>query len=330
MVNIAINGFGRIGKQFFMAALEHNVKWNFFINHPDSLDHIVYALKYDSVHPSLSNVFYDKKNLIVGKRKIPVFHELDPEKLPWKEHKIDLVVECTGVFTEREGAIKHIKAGAKKVLISAPAKGHDCCVAFGVNNNTLKSNHQIISASSCTTNCLAPMIKVLHDNFKIINAHFLTAHAYTAPQKLVDSDDKRNMRRGRAAAINIVPSTSGATKSILEIFPDLKGKIDGFALRVPVVNGSISHIVAKLAKKTTKEEINKTFKKESQGKMKSILQYTEDQIVSSDIIHNPHSCIFDASITNAVDELVSISGWYDNEWGYSNRLVEVAQLIFEK
>ncbi len=327
MANVAINGFGRIGKQFFMAALETNTKWNFFINHPDSLEHIVYALKYDSVHETLKNVSHDGNNLIVNGKKIKVFHELDPEKLPWKREKIDLVVECTGIFTEREGAIKHINAGANKVLISAPAHGHDACIAFGVNNKDLKSTHKIISASSCTTNCIAPMISVLHNNFKIINAHFITAHAYTATQKLIDGDDKRDMRRGRAAAMNIVPSTSGATKSILEIFPDLKGKIDGFALRIPVIDGSISHIVAKLSKKTTKEGINKTFKKEADGRLKGILQYTEDPIVSSDIIHNKHSCIFDSLLTNVVDELVSISGWYDNEWGYSNRLVQVAGLI---
>ena len=174
------------------------------------------------------------------------------------------------------------------------------------------------------------MVKVLHDNFKIINAHFLTAHAYTATQGLIDKDDKRDMRRGRAAAINIVPSTSGATKSILEIFPELKGKIDGFALRIPVIDGSITHVVVKLSKKITKEQINATFKKESQTKLKGILEYAEDPIVSSDIIHNPHSCIFDSLLTNVVDELVSISGWYDNEWGYSNRLVQVAQLILGK
>ena len=331
MVNVAINGLGRIGKQCLIAAIENGVKWNFFINHPDSLDNIVYALKYDSVHPSLNaHISHDNKNLIINNKKIKVFHELDPEKLPWKENKIDLVVECTGLFTERESAIKHIKAGAKKVLISAPAKGHDACIAFGVNNSILKKNHQIISASSCTTNCIAVMVKVLHDNFKIVNAHFITAHAYTASQGLIDRDDKRDFRRGRAAAQNIVPSSSGATKSILEIFPDLKGKIDGFALRIPVVDGSISHIVAKLAKKASKEQINSAFKKEAEGELKRILQYTEDKIVSSDIIHNSSSCIFDSLLTNVIDELISISGWYDNEWGYSCRLVDVAKLILGK
>lgn len=326
-MNVAINGFGRIGKQFFIAALEHKVKWNFFINHADSVEHIVYALKYDSVHPSLSNVSTNGKFLILNNKKIPVFHELNPESLPWKQQKVDLVVECTGAFTHREDTMKHIKAGAKKVLISAPAKGHDSCVVYGVNDKNLKKEHRIVSASSCTTNCIAPMIKVLDDNFNIQNAHFITVHAYTASQGLIDRDDRKDFRRGRAAAQNIVPSSSGATKSILEIFPKLQGKIDGFALRVPVINGSISHIVVKLGKKVTKKAINKVFEKESQGKLKGILEYTEDPLVSSDIIHNLHSCIFDASLTNVVDELVSISGWYDNEWGYSHRLVDVAKLI---
>lgn len=327
MPNVAINGFGRIGKQFFLAALEKNLKVNFFINHPDSLDHIIYALKYDSVHPSISNVKHDGKNLIINNKKIPVFHELEPEKLPWKSNKIDLVVECTGHFTEREGAIKHINAGAKKVLISAPAKGHDACIAFGVNNQHLKSNHQIISAGSCTTNCLTSLAKVLHDYFTIESAQFTTAHAYTATQGLIDKDDKKDMRRGRAAAHNIVPTSSGASTALIEAIPELKGKIDGYALRVPVVDGSIATLFAVVKKKTTEDEINKTFKKEASGKLKGILEYTSEPIVSSDVIHNPSSCIFDSSLTSVSNNLVSISGWYDNEWGYSNRLVDVVKLI---
>lgn len=330
MANVAINGLGRIGKQFFIAALEKNVSWSFLINHPESIDHIVYALKYDSVHNTLKNVRNEGETLIVNGKKIKIFHEMEPEKLPWKKEKVDLVVECTGAFTHREGAIKHINAGAKKVLISAPAHDHDSCIAFGVNNNMLEKNHQIISASSCTTNCLAPMLKVLHDNFKIINGYFLTAHAYTATQGLIDKDDKKDMRRGRAAGQNIVPTSSGATTSIFEIIPDLAGKIDGCALRVPVVNGSITHVVVRVAKKTSTEAVNKVFKKEASGKMKDILDYTEEPIVSSDIIDNPSSCIFDAKLTAVIDDLVSVSGWYDNEWGYSNRLVQVADLILKK
>ena len=328
MVNVAINGFGRIGKQFFLAALEHGVKWNFYINNIGTIETIIYGLKYDSVHPSFKGTIKtDGKNLIINKIKIPVLEELDPEKLPWKKEKIDLVIESSGAFTKRDGAIKHIKAGAKKVLISAPAQGHDSCIAFGVNNNHLNSNHQIVSASSCTTNCVAPMVKVLNDNFKVISAHFLTAHAYTATQGLIDRDDKKDFRRGRAAGMNIVPTSSGATTSVIEIIPELKGKIDGGALRVPVVDGSITEVVAKVSRSTTASEVNKIFKKSAESNLKGILEYTEEPIVSSDIIHNPHSCIFDAKLTSVIGDLVSIYGWYDNEWGYSNRLVELAQLM---
>ena len=326
-MKVAINGLGRIGKQFLLACIEKKAKFDFVINHPDSLDSIVYSLKYDSVHPSLKNVKHDNKSLIINNKKIKVFHELDPGKLPWKEEKIDLVVDCTGKFTERENAEKHLKAGAKRVLISAPAKGHDVCIAYGVNTNSLKKSDRIISASSCTTNCLAPLIKVVNENFKILNAHFLTAHAFTATQKLIDGNDNKDLRRGRAASQNIVPSTSGATKSILEIFPELKGKIDGFALRVPVVNGSITHLVARVEKRTTKDQIKNIFKKTAETKLKGILEYTNEQIVSTDIIHNSNSCIFDANLTNVVDEMISVSGWYDNEWGYANRLVDVANYM---
>ena len=329
-MNIAINGFGRIGKQFFLAALEQNVNWNFFINHPDNLDHILYALKYDSVHPTLKSARVDKDFLIVGKRKIPVFHELDPEKLPWGKEKIDLVVECTGAFTKRDGAIKNIKAGANKVLISAPAEGHDACIAFGVNSGDLKKTHQIISAGSCTTNCLAPLVRILHDYFKVKAAHFLTAHAYTSTQHLIDSDDKKDMKRGRAAALNIIPTSSGADTSTTEIVPELKGKLSGYALRVPVIDGSITSLYAVVEKPVTVEKVNAVFKKEASGAMKPILEYTTDPLVSSDIINNPHSCIFDANLTRVNGDLVSVAGWYDNEWGYSNRLVDMVRLILGK
>ncbi|MDO8508256.1 MAG: type I glyceraldehyde-3-phosphate dehydrogenase [Nanoarchaeota archaeon] len=328
MVNVAINGFGRIGKQFFLAALEQNLKWNFYINSIGTLQTMIYSLKYDSVHPSFKdNISTDGKNLIVKNKKIPVFEILDPQNLPWKKEKIDLVVDCTGAYTDRVSASKHLQAGAKKVLISAPAKNPDCTIVHGVNNSAIKSNHQIVSTASCTTNCICPMLKVLHDNFKILNAHFITAHAYTATQGLIDREDKKDVRRGRAAAINIVPSTSGATNSVLDIFPELKGKIGGYALRVPVIDGSITHVVAKLKNKVTKEQINSAFKKSSQTNLKGILEYSQDPLVSSDIIHNPNSCIFDSQLTEVVDELISISGWYDNEWGYSNRLVDVAKLM---
>ena len=330
MANIAINGFGRIGKQFFIAAIEQSVKWNFFINHLGELGHIIYSLKHDSVHPSIKNVRYEGNHLIAGSRRIPVFCEREPEKLPWKKEKIDLVVECTGVFTEREGSMKHILAGARKVLISAPAKGPDVTIGFGVNNQALKKSHKIISAGSCTTNCLAPMAKILNDHFRVKNAQFMTAHAYTSTQHLIDSDEKKDLRRGRAAAMNIIPTTSGADLAVVEMVPELKGKISGYALRVPVIDGSIANLYAEVHKRATIEEINKIFKKEAQGKMKSILEYTEDPIVSTDIIHNPSACVFDSNLTRVNGDIIGIAGWYDNEWGYSCRLVDMVKLILSK
>ena len=254
---------------------------------------------------------------------------MDPEKLPWKNEKIDLVVECTGHFTERKGAIKHIKAGAKKVLISAPAKGHDTTIVFGVNNEMLKKEHTLISAASCTTNCVTPIIKIINDAFKIKVGQFVTTHAYTSTQRLIDGVDEKDVRRGRAAAIDIVPSTTGAATAIIEAIPELKGKLGGYALRVPVVNGSFVSIFLKIEKKASKEEINFLFKKKA-AQMKDVLEYTEEPIVSSDIIHNPHSAIFDGNFTNVTDDLIGVAGWYDNEWGYSNRLVDAAKLILSR
>jgi len=329
---IAINGFGRIGKQFFLALMEKHPEWDIVINHSADLDFIVYTLKYDSVHPTpLEEIRHDNKHLIFGKKKIKVFNQLDPEKLPWKAEKIDLVVECTGMFTLRDEAMKHIKAGAKKVLISAPAKDQDSTIVPGVNEEDLKSSHKIISAGSCTTNCVSPMLKILNDSYKIKNAYFVTTHAYTSTQKLIDGVDRKDLRRGRAAAADIVPSTSGASQSVIEVIPELKGKLDGYALRVPVVDGSISSIIAEVEyKPNSSKDVNALFKKASSGDYKGILEYTEDAIVSSDIIHNPSSCILDSGLTSTNGNLISIAGWYDNEWGYSNRLVDVAKLILSK
>ena len=329
---VAINGFGRIGKQFFLACMEKNVPWEFVINNTSDLDFIVYSLKYDSVHPvPTENISHDGKNLIFGNRKIKVYRELLPEKLPWKAEKIDLVVECTGMFTSREEAMKHIHAGAKKVLISAPAKDHDITVIPGVNHNMLSSNHKIISAGSCTTNCVAPMLKILHDSFRIKNAYFVTTHAYTSTQRLIDGVDRKDLRRGRAAAEDIVPSTSGAAISVVEAIPDLKDKIDGYALRVPVIDGSISSVIALLDyPPASAKDVNNLLKKKSVTEYKDILSYTDDPIVSSDIIHNPSSCIIDSGLTSVNGSIVSIAGWYDNEWGYSNRLADVARMILNK
>jgi glyceraldehyde 3-phosphate dehydrogenase len=330
MVKVAINGFGRIGKQFFLAAMENKVNWDFVINHSGDIEQIIYELKYDSVHPNPSeNIKSEGNYLVFGKKKIRCYSILEPEKLPWKDEKVDLVVECTGLFTDKEGASKHLIAGAKKVLISAPAKNPDCTIVYGVNNSALKKEHKIISAGSCTTNCIAPMVKILNDNFKIKSCFFVTTHAYTSTQKLIDGLDKKDLRRGRAAAIDIVPSTSGASQSVIEALPELKGKLEGYSLRVPVVDGSFSSVIAYLEKKTDVKELNSLFKSKSQKDYLKVLSYNEDAIVSSDIIHNPSSCIFDAPITKVMDNSVSIGGWYDNEWGYSNRLVDVSKLILK-
>jgi glyceraldehyde 3-phosphate dehydrogenase len=326
-MKIAINGFGRIGKQFFLAAMEQKVKWDFVINHTADLDFIVYSLKYDSVQPSpIEKISHDGKNLIFGSKKIRIYNELNPEKLPWGAEKVDLVVDCTGMFTHAEEAKKHIQAGAKRVLISAPAKGHDATIVVGVNEKILKKEHVILSAGSCTTNCVSPVVKVLNDAFGIKSCFFVTTHAYTSTQRLIDGVDKKDLRRGRAAAIDIVPGTSGASVSVAESLPELKGKLDGYALRVPVVDGSVTSIIAQVEKKTNVDEVNKLFKKKS-SEMKGILGYTDDPIVSSDVIHNPNSSIFDSTLTGVNGDVVSVASWYDNEWGYSCRLVDVAKLI---
>jgi|SRR3989344_4257874 len=331
-MKVAINGFGRIGKQFFLACMEKGVNWDFVINHSADLEFIVYTLKYDSVHPvPKEEISYTGNYLHFGKHKIRVYNELDPEKLPWKSEKVDLVVECTGLFTTKHEAMKHIKAGAKRVLISAPAKDHDATIVQGVNDKTLKPTDKIVSAGSCTTNCVAPIIKILHDSYKIKSAFFITTHAYTSTQRLIDGVDRKDLRRGRAAASDIVPSTSGAAISVVESIPELKGKIDGYALRVPVIDGSISSIVAEVEyKPSSAKDVNLLFKKKSQGDYKSILEYSEDPIVSSDIIHNPSSCIIDSGLTSINGDLISVAGWYDNEWGYANRLADVAKIMLNQ
>lgn len=333
-MKVAINGFGRIGKQFFMAALEHKVSWEFIINENADLDSIVYALKHDSVHPSLKDVTHDGTNIIVGKafgkRKVKVIREMDATKLPWKKEKVSLVVDCTGLFTEKENAQKHLEAGARYVLISAPAKGNDLTFVHGVNNKMYKREHQIISAGSCTTNCAAVMIKILHDTFGIKSAYFVTTHAYTATQRLIDGYDKKDALRGRSAAHNIVPSTSGASQSVVESIPELAGKIEGYSLRVPVIDGSIVSVIAQVENPAEAALVNDTFKRLSAGVYKGVLDYSEEGLVSTDIIHNSASCVFDASLTSTLENTISIAGWYDNEWGYSNRLVDVAQSVIGK
>lgn len=339
-IRVAINGFGRIGRQVFQAGMnDPEIEW-VAINDLTDAKTLAYLLKYDSVHGrSDAKIEATKDSLIVNGKPIRIFAEKDPENLPWGNMNIDVVAECSGFFTTNTLAAKHLKAGAKKVLVSAPSKcdvnEKGVCepmlftIVKGVNEHLYdKNKYNIISNASCTTNCAALMAKVLNDNFKIKKGYLVTAHAYTATQKLVDAPNAKDPRRGRSAAINIVPSTTGAAEAVIETIPELKGKFDGFALRVPVPDGSISVISAEVEKSTTKEEVNQLFKNVSMYHLKGILEYSEDPLVSTDIIHNPHSCIFDASLTKVVDKnLVNIAGWYDNEWGYSCRMVDVLKLL---
>jgi glyceraldehyde 3-phosphate dehydrogenase len=327
-MRVAINGFGRIGKLFFLACMERDLKAEFVINDLAEPKEIVYALTYDTTHKlPKAQISASNGYLQYGNKKVKIYNVKDLESLPWKKEKIDLVVECTGLFTKRESAEKHLKAGAKRVLISAPAENQDATYVYGVN--TLKQNAKIISAGSCTTNCVAPIVKILNDAYGIDTAHFVTCHAFTSTQKLIDAFDKKDARRGRAASENIVPSTSGASISVVEAVPEMKDKLEGYALRVPVRDGSISTVVAKLKRRVTAEQINTLFEKHALKQYKGIVEYSNDALVSSDIIHNPHSCIFDSGLTFVNGDHISVAGWYDNEWGYSNRLVDIAKEIAE-
>jgi len=331
MIRVAINGFGRIGRQILQAGInDPEIEW-VAINDLTDTKTLAYLLKYDSVQPrETKDVVANPDSIVVNGKKILVFSEKDPLNLPWKKLDIDIVVESTGFFTDREGANKHIIAGAKKVLISAPGKNVDLTVVKGVNEHLIKKEMKIISNGSCTTNATSPLAKVLNDNFGIEKGCIITTHAYTATQKLVDAPDAKDLRRGRSAAVNIVPSTTGAAEAVVETIPELKGKLDGFALRVPVPCGSIVTLVALVKKPTNRDEVNWLFKQVSQYHMKGVVQYVEEPIVSTDIIHNPYSCIFDSLLTKVTDgNLVSVTAWYDNEWGYSCRMVDMIK-IFNK
>ncbi|MEM4259870.1 MAG: type I glyceraldehyde-3-phosphate dehydrogenase [Candidatus Woesearchaeota archaeon] len=329
MVRVAINGFGRIGRQVLLAGIhDPAIDW-VAVNDLTDTKTLAHLLKYDSVHGVFEGEVIDYGDSIgINGKRIKVCAEKDPAKLPWAQLNIDIVVESTGFFTDRVGAEKHLQAGAKKVLISAPAKGVDITIVKGVNEHLYnKSKHNIISNASCTTNCLAPIVKVLNDNFKVKRGFMTTAHAYTADQRLVDAPHK-DLRRARSAAVSIVPTTTGAAKTVAEVIPELKGKLDGIALRVPVPDGSITDFVCEVEKATTIEHINWLFRQVSEYHLKGIIQYTEDPIVSSDIIHNPHSSILDASLTNVIDKnFVKVVAWYDNEWGYSCRIIDVLKIM---
>jgi glyceraldehyde 3-phosphate dehydrogenase len=327
-IKVAINGFGRIGRVTFRILLERSNIEVFAINDLTDSKTLAHLLKYDSVHRGINaEVSAEEKAIIVNGKRIVIYAEKDPANLPWKELGIDVVIESTGFFLDRETAGKHITAGAKKVIISAPPKKDDIkTVVLGINDEILLADDLIISNASCTTNCAAPMIKVLDENWGVEDGYITTVHSYTGDQRLHDAPHK-DLRRARAAAMSIVPTSTGAAKAITKIFPHLKGKLGGCGMRVPVPDGSLTDITCVLTKPVTVEEINAAFKKAAATNLKGILQYTEDPIVSVDIIGNPNSCIYDAEFTSVVGNLIKVIGWYDNEYGYSSRLADLITKI---
>jgi len=330
-VKVGINGFGRIGRLVYRATMGNPNLDIVAVNDITDAKTLAHLLKYDSVHGVLeSEVKAEGNSIVVDGKKIQVFAEKDPSSLPWKKLGVELVVESTGKFRTADDVKKHIDAGAKKVLISAPAKGSGGSVlniVLGVNQDKYDPSAQVLTIGSCTTNCLAPIAKVLNDNFGIVRGFMTTVHAYTADQRLLDAPHK-DLRRARAAAAAIIPTTTGAAKALSLILPELAGKLDGVALRVPVTTGSIIDLTCELSKDVTVEDINNAMKEAASGAMKGILQYTEDPIVSTDVIHNPHSSIFDALSTMVMGKnLAKVFSWYDNEWGFSVRMVEMLELM---
>jgi len=323
-IKIAINGFGRIGR-VTARLLQNNSKIELVaINDLVDTKTLAYLLKYDSIHGILNdNITSDENNIYINEHKINVYSERNPENLAWKELDIDIVIESTGFFRDYSGAYKHIEAGAKKVIISAPTNDDNIkTIVMGINDDILDGNEKIISNASCTTNCAAPMIKVLEENCKIVNGFITTTHAYTGDQNIHDAPHK-DLRRARAAGKSIIPTSTGAAKAIEKIFPTLKGKLDGSGIRVPVLNGSLTDITCVIENKITKEELNKLFINAANNKLKSVLSYTNDPIVSNDIIGNTASCLFDTGLTSVVENTVKIVAWYDNETGYSARLIDL-------
>jgi len=327
-VNVGINGFGRIGRLVFRRILQQGGFNIVGINDITDAKTLAYLLKYDSVHGVFEgDVKAEDNAIVVNGKKYRVSAEKDPSKLPWKELAVDIVIEGTGIFTSREKLQPHIVAGAKKVILTAPAKDEiDATVVLGVNDGVLKGTEQFVSNASCTTNCLAPMVKVLHGTFGVEQGFMTTIHSYTNDQRLLDLPHK-DLRRARAAAMSIIPTTTGAARTVGKVIPELKGKLDGFSLRVPTPDASITDFVCQLKKPATKEQVNEAMKQAAAGPMKGILQYTEDEIVSTDIIGNPHSCIFDSKLTMAMGNTVKVFGWYDNEWGFSCRVVDLLAKI---
>jgi len=327
MTKVAINGFGRIGRLSFRQLLAKEGVEVCAINDLTSVETLAHLLKYDSIHGRFpGEVKVEGGNLIVNGHTIHVTAERDPANLPWANMDCDVVVESTGVFRDEAGAGKHITAGANKVVISAPAKGGITTVVLGVNDEVVTDDVKIISNASCTTNCLAPMAKVLNDSFGLVKGYITTVHAYTSDQCLQDAPHS-DLRRARAAAMSMIPTTTGAAVAVGLVLPELKGKLDGVAVRVPTPTGSLTDLVCELGRDVTAAEVNAVMKAAADGPMKGILEYTEDPIVSADIVGNPHSCIFDAGMTSAQGNMVKVFGWYDNEMGYSSRVADLVQRI---
>ena len=335
-VRVGINGFGRIGRNFFRAVQALNSSGSADIevvaaNDLGDLATMAHLLKYDSIlgrYPEDVSVTDD--GIRIGNRTLKILAERDPAQLPWKDLGVDVVVESTGLFTDATKAKAHLDGGAQKVIISAPAKNEDVTVVMGVNHASYDpDSHHIVSNASCTTNCLGPMAKALHEEFGIVRGLMTTIHAYTQDQNLQDGPHK-DLRRARAAALNIVPTSTGAAKAIGLVMPELKGKLDGYALRVPVPTGSATDLTFDSGRETSTDEVNAAVKAAAEGELQGILRYTEDPIVSSDIVTDPASCIFDAGLTKVISNQVKVVGWYDNEWGYSNRLADLVKLVGSK
>ncbi|MDE2996479.1 MAG: type I glyceraldehyde-3-phosphate dehydrogenase [Bacteroidota bacterium] len=330
-IRLGINGFGRIGRLVFRSIVERNSDAIEVVGVNDLTDAatLAHLLKYDSVHGRFpGDVKADGDALVVNGTRIPVFSERNPSDLPWGDLNTDVVVESTGIYRTREKAAMQIEAGAKKVVISAPASGKvDATVVLGVNDDTLTGDEEVVSNASCTTNCLAPMVKVLDDALGVKKGMMTTVHAYTGDQNMVDAPHS-DLRRSRAAAVSIIPTTTGAAKAVGLVLPHLNGKLDGFALRVPTPDGSLTDLTVEVEKETTAEEVNALFKAAAEGSLKGILEYSDEPLVSIDIVHNPHSNILDGQSTMVMGNMVKVVGWYDNEWGYSNRTVDLVLRLF--
>lgn len=332
MTKVGINGFGRIGRNVFRAALNHPEIEIVAVNDLTDAEMLAHLLKYDSVHGKLdATVEAVEEGMLVNGRLVKVLAERDPANLPWKELGVELVIESTGRFTKREDAAKHLEGGAKKVIISAPATKEDITIVMGVNHEAYDpAKHHVISNASCTTNCLAPFAKVLHENFGIKRGLMTTVHSYTNDQQILDLPHK-DYRRARAAGVSIIPTTTGAAKAVSLVLPELKGKLNGFAMRVPTPNVSVVDLVSELEKETTVEEINAAMKKAAEGELKGILAYSDEPLVSVDYNHDPHSSSVDGLSTMVMEgNMVKVVSWYDNEWGYSNRVVDLAVYIAQK